>query len=43
MANPKKRIFFLRVLRLLLSPSCDGENVTLEEPYEMASPYRGIA
>jgi hypothetical protein len=26
-----------------LSPSCDGESVTLEEPYEMASPHRGIA
>ena len=26
-----------------MSPSCDGESVTLEEPYEMASPHRGIA
>lgn len=33
----QRSVYFPRVLRLLLSPSCDSEGVTLEEPYEMAS------
>lgn len=36
--NPKQIVHFIRVLRLLSSPGCDGEGTTPEEWYEMASP-----
>lgn len=36
-AYPKQIVQFIRVLRLLSSPGCDGESITPEERYEMAS------